>query len=535
MPSPRGAASPALTPLSCIRKRGAVVLLTYGIFMSLAFVYSRACVGIKAPLVTVEAHISHGLPSFSIVGLPEAAVKESKDRVRSAIINSHFDFPCRRITINLGPADLPKEGGRYDLPIALGILAATEQIPKVALADYEFAGELALSGELHPVQAVLTLAIGCAQANRKLILPQENAYEAALAEAGCILPARHLLDVCAHLLGKSLLAYYQKTSNSFTESLKNKLDISDVKGQQHAKRALLIAAAGGHNMLMIGPPGAGKTMIASRLPTILPKLSEHQALEVAAIRSISGKVFDPINWRSRPFRNPHHTASSVALVGGGSPPKPGEISLAHGGVLFLDELPEFNRHVLEALREPLESGLITISRAAQQCEYPAKFQLIAAMNPCPCGYLGSLVQQCRCSVEQVQRYRAKISGPLLDRIDLHVEVKGIATHLFIHHAKADTEETSAMMIQKVAACLDRQLQRQGSNNAQLSSEALQKYCTLTSHHVGILEQGINQLKLSCRSAHRILKIARTLADLEGRDAIAAQDLHEAFSYRMLRG
>lgn len=502
--------------------------------MSLAVVYSRASVGITAPLVTVEVHVSPGIPAFSIVGLPETAVKESKDRVRSAIINTRFEFCYQRITVNLGPADLPKEGGRYDLPIALGILAATKQIPVHALAQYEFAGELALSGALCPIQAALTLSVGCSTAGRTLILPWANAYEAQLVEGAKLLPAKHLLEVCAHLTGKASLPDYVLESTQAMREVENQLDLAEVKGQEQVKRALMIAAAGGHHMLMVGPPGTGKTMLASRLPTILPPLTQKEALEIAAIRSISGKKFDTATWRRRPFRSPHHTASSVALVGGGSPPKPGEISLAHGGVLFLDELPEFNRHVLEALREPLESGHITISRAAQQAEFPAQFQLVAAMNPCPCGYLGSTTHTCRCSIEQVQRYRAKISGPLLDRIDLQIEVKGIAPRLLAENRCSinQSEQSSAVIAEMIADCLNRQITRQGTHNAQLAHESLKKYCHLTEKNIILLEQGIHRLKLSGRSAYRTIKLARTIADLAKEEHILAEHLYEAFSYRM---
>lgn len=495
--------------------------------MSLAILYSRASAGIDAPSVTVEVHISNGLPQFSIVGLPETAVRESKDRVRSAILNSAFEFPTRRITVNLAPADLPKDGGRFDLPIALGILAASEQLSKDLLNHFEFAGELALTGELRPIQGVLPLGLASRKTQRALIIPQENATEAALLEEIPIYPAKNLLEVCSHLSSKQILP--QLVTISPTTATSTYLDIADVRGQPHAKRALEIAAAGHHNLLMSGQPGTGKTMLASRLPSILPELSADAALEVASVYSIAHKKFDPQQWRVRPFRAPHHTVSSAALVGGGNPPKPGEISLAHHGILFLDELPEFNRNALEALREPLESGFVSISRASYQTQFPAKFQLIAAMNPCPCGYSGDLSGRCRCTAEQIQRYQNKISGPFLDRIDLHLSIAASPkTILAIENISA---ETSACVRSRVAAAWQHQAQRAGKLNAFLTDKELPHYCALDTATQQLLENAAQKFGLSARSYHRIIKVARTIADLDHSNIIQMQHITEALNFR----
>ena len=492
--------------------------------MSLAVLTSRALVGLAAPEVSVEVHLANGLPAFALVGLPDVEVREARDRVRAALQTSQFEFPQRRITVNLAPADLPKEGGLFDLAIALGILAASGQIPADALAQYEFSGELSLSGELRPVRGGLALARQAAESGRTLILPAANAAEAALVNGVTILPAPNLLAVVAHLCRHTLLEPYTGAPLAPPPSYP---DLADVKGQVQARRALEVAASGQHSLLFYGPPGTGKSMLAQRLPGLLPPLNDAEALETAAIHSVEGS-FRPERWRQRPIRAPHHSASSAALVGGGSTPRPGEISLAHNGVLFLDELPEFDRRVLEALREPLESGHITISRAARRAEFPARFQLVAAMNPCPCGFHGHPDGRCRCTPEQIARYRGKLSGPLLDRIDLLLEVPMLPV---ADLQTAPSGEASAPVRERVARCRAIQLARQGKPNASLAGAEIEAWCQPDAAGSKLLQSAIERLGLSARGYHRILKVARTIADMSEAPAVGAAHVAEAIQSR----
>lgn len=492
--------------------------------MSLAVVYSRASVGIDAPLITVEVHLANGLPCFNLVGLPEASVREAKDRVRSALINSGFEFPAKRITVNLAPADLPKEGGRFDLAIAMGIIAASNQLTVQQLSHVEFVGELALSGEIRPITGALPFTYACSQAERTAILPTGNAAEASLIKEANILPAAQLLDVFHHIAGQRSLDLYQITPTE--EHLAYDTDLQDVVGQAAGKRALEIAAAGGHNLLFTGPPGTGKTMLASRLITILPPMTDDEALASAAIHSIVGKPVDPATWKHRAFRHPHHTSSAVALVGGGSIPRPGEISLAHNGVLFLDELPEFDRKVLDVLREPLESGSVSISRAARQAQFPARFQLVAAMNPSPTGSLNDG----RSSSDQILRYLNRISGPFLDRIDLQVDVPKLPNNNFSEQVKS-RGESSAVVRERVLRAYRLQLSRSGKTNAQLGSKEVEAQCALVKDDQLFLQQAVEKLGLSLRTYHRVLKVSRTIADLANEAVINRKHLAEALNYR----
>jgi magnesium chelatase family protein len=505
--------------------------------MSIAVVSCRAQIGLYAPVVQVEVSLDCGLPVFNIVGLPATVVKESKDRVRAAIVNSHFEFPAGRIIVNLSPADIPKRGGRFDLPIALGILLASGQVkPRGTLDNLEFYGELGLNGELKPVQGMLLVAAHAFRVGHAVVIPRANADEVRvlLSEMTCqarptVRAADHLVAVCAHLDGRSPLPTLLASLRPVSQHLESALDLKDIRGQVQAKRALTIAAAGGHSVLMMGPPGAGKSMLAMRLPTLLPPLTASESLEVAAIASASGRGFTAGQYGRRPVRMPHHTASAVALVGGGSQAGPGEISLAHHGVLFLDELLEYDRRALEALREPLESGVVTIARASVHAQYPAQFQLIAAMNPCPCGRFGDPHGACRCTPAQITQYRGRVSGPLMERFDIHLEVPRVELSEF--EESALPAESSAAIAARVMRAREAQVARQGGCNARLSDSRIEAACALDKDGREILDQSMKGFGLSARARQRILKVARTIADLSGAGSVGALHVSEAVAYR----